>query len=61
MGEDGRGEGTTGPEDRARAALLRGIAEQAERAPNAAILLRLAEAYAWVMAPDQPHGGMTEK
>jgi hypothetical protein len=60
-GDGGRADGTGTQEARAREALLRGIADQAERAPNAAILLRLAEAYAWVVAPDQPHGGMTEK
>lgn len=41
----------------ARAALLSVIAEQAAKAPNATTLLRLAEAYAWAVAPDQAHGG----
>jgi hypothetical protein len=45
------------PADEARNRLLRAIAEQAARAPNATTLLRLAEAYAWTVAPDQPHGG----
>lgn len=43
-----------------RDALLAGILEQAPRAPNATSLLRLAEAYAWAVAPDQPHGGRME-
>ena len=38
-------------------ALLDNIHDQAVRAPNATALLRLAEAYAWTVAPDQPHGG----
>lgn len=49
------------PEDPAAAAresLLSAIAEQAARAPNATTLLRLAEAYAWAVAPDQAHGGV---
>jgi hypothetical protein len=45
-----------GPEE-ARDALIAAIATQAAAAPNATTLLRLAEAYAWVMAPAQPHGG----
>lgn len=44
----------------ARDSLLRAIAEQARRAPNATTLLRLAEAYAWAVEPDQPHGGTSE-
>jgi hypothetical protein len=43
--------------EEARDRLLRAIADQAARAPNATTLLRLAEAYAWTVAPDQPHGG----
>ena len=45
-----------GPEE-ARDALIAAIATQAAAAPNATTLLRLAEAYAWVMAPAQAHGG----
>jgi hypothetical protein len=44
----------------ARENLLRAIAAQAVRAPNATTLLRLAEAYAWVVEPAQPHGGTSE-
>lgn len=44
----------------AREALLRAIADQARRAPNATTLLRLAEAYAWAVEPAQPHGGTSE-
>jgi hypothetical protein len=40
-----------------RDALLAAIAAQVSVAPNATTLLRLAEAYAWVVAPDQAHGG----
>jgi hypothetical protein len=40
-----------------REALLGAIASQVSVAPNATTLLRLAEAYAWVVAPDEPHGG----
>lgn len=43
--------------DAARDALLSAIAQQAARAPNATTLLRLAEAYAWAVAPGQAHGG----
>ena len=42
---------------RVREALLENIHAQAVRAPNATALLRLAEAYAWTVAPSQPHGG----
>jgi len=41
----------------AREAILRMVAEQAAKAPNATTLLRLAEAYAWAVAPAQGHGG----
>ena len=41
----------------ARDALIAAIAAQAVAAPNATTLLRLAEAYAWVVEPAQPHGG----
>jgi len=42
---------------RVRQALLDNIYAQAVRAPNATALLRLAEAYAWTVAPGQPHRG----
>lgn len=45
---------------RVRKALLENIHAQVVRAPSASALLRLAEAYAWTVAPDQPHGGVTE-
>ena len=45
----------------ARDALIAAIAQQAVTAPNATTLLRLAEAYAWVVEPAQPHGGVPEK
>ena len=41
----------------AREALISAIAAQAAAAPNATTLLRLAEAYAWVVEPAQAHGG----
>ena len=43
--------------DQARDALLVAILTQAQVAPNATTLLRLAEAYAWVIEPAQAHGG----
>jgi hypothetical protein len=43
--------------DQAREALLAAILAQAQVAPNATTLLRLAEAYAWVIEPAQAHGG----
>jgi hypothetical protein len=46
---------------RVRQALLDNIHSQAVRAPNATALLRLAEAYAWTVAPDQPHRGGGEE
>jgi hypothetical protein len=45
---------------RVRKALLDNIHDQVLRAPSASALLRLAEAYAWTVAPGQPHGGVTE-
>ena len=39
-----------------RDALLLSIRAQAAVAPNATTLLRLAEAYAWAVAPAQDHG-----
>ncbi len=44
-----------------RDALLGAIRAQIAAAPNAMTLLRLAEAYAWTVAPDQPHGSREEK
>ena len=44
-----------------RDALLAAIRTQVGNAPNAMTLLRLAEAYAWAVAPDQPHGSRDEK
>jgi len=43
--------------EQARDALIGAIATQAAAAPNATTLLRLAEAYAWVVEPGQSHGG----
>lgn len=43
--------------EQARDALISAIAAQAAAAPNATTLLRLAEAYAWVVSPSQSHGG----
>ena len=40
----------------ARLALLEAISRTA-REGSSNVVLRLAEAYAWVSAPDQPHGG----
>ena len=45
---------------RVREALLREIHDHLKRGPNSTALLRLAEAYAWAVAPDQPHGGVAE-
>jgi hypothetical protein len=42
--------------EQARDALITAIAAQASVAPNATTLLRLAEAYAWAVAPAQAHG-----
>lgn len=42
--------------EEAREALLAAIAAQVPTAPNATTLLRLAEAYAWVVSPDHAHG-----
>jgi hypothetical protein len=46
--------------NRVRSALLDAIHDQVVRAPNASALLRLSEAYAWTVAPDQAHGGVAE-
>lgn len=37
--------------------LLKRIAAIAKNTTNATVLLKLAEAYAWVSSPNQPHGG----
>jgi hypothetical protein len=47
---------TTDPAELCREALLAAIARQVDLAPNATTLLRLAEAYAWCVAPGQDHG-----
>jgi hypothetical protein len=39
-----------------REVLLEAIRAQVSLAPNATTLLRLAEAYAWVVEPGQAHG-----
>jgi hypothetical protein len=44
-----------------RDALLAAIQAQIAAAPNATTLLRLAEAYAWTVAPDQPHASRDER
>jgi hypothetical protein len=46
--------------NRVRKALLEAIHDQIVRAPNASALLRLSEAYAWTVAPDQAHGGVND-
>jgi hypothetical protein len=51
----------TTPAEEARDALLAAIRNQVAVAPNATTLLRLAEAYAWTVAPEQSHGGGGEK
>ena len=51
----------TTPAEETRDALLAAIEKQVAGAPNATTLLRLAEAYAWTVAPDQSHGGGAEK
>jgi hypothetical protein len=51
----------TTPAEEARDALLTAIKNQVAGAPNATTLLRLAEAYAWTVAPEQSHGGGGEK
>jgi hypothetical protein len=47
----------TTPAEETRDAILNAIKAQVAAAPNATTLLRLAEAYAWTVAPDQGHGG----
>ena len=49
------------PAEETRDALLTAIKNQVAGAPNATTLLRLAEAYAWTVAPDQAHGGGADK
>lgn len=43
--------------EQTREVLLEQISAHARRAPNATTLLRLAEAWAWLQDPSQPHGG----
>lgn len=54
-------EPVTTPAEEARDALLAAIEKQVAVAPNATTLLRLAEAYAWTVSPDQSHGGGSDK
>jgi len=42
--------------EQTRTTLLNAINAQVRLAPNATTLLRLSEAYAWVVAPSQDHG-----
>lgn len=42
--------------DEVREALLDKIKDKVDANPNVAALSALAEAYAWVVAPAQPHG-----
>jgi hypothetical protein len=51
----------TTPAEETRDALLAAIKTQVAVAPNATTLLRLAEAYAWAVAPEQSHGGGADK
>jgi hypothetical protein len=43
-------------QDQVQAALLDKILEHSEKAATSEVLLKLAEAFAWVTAPNQPHG-----
>jgi hypothetical protein len=45
--------------DQAKEAVLEKITELSRSGINPALLLHLAEAYAWLEAPNQPHGGQT--
>ncbi len=47
------------PDDLApiREAIIEQIVAMAQTAKNSSTILRLAEAYAWMAHPDQPHGG----
>lgn len=47
------------PEDLApaREAIIEQLVHMAQTAKNSATILRLAEAYAWMTDPSQPHGG----
>ena len=47
---------TTDAAGQCREVLLEAIRAQVSLAPNATTLLRLAEAYAWCVAPAQDHG-----
>lgn len=42
------------------AALLAKIHQMVQATNSASTLLKLAEAYAWAVNPNQPHGGHTE-
>ncbi len=44
-------------QDEAREAILKEIAERAPTVGSAGQLRDLAEAFAWVISPSQPHGG----
>ena len=41
----------------AREAIIEQLVVMAQTAKNSATILRLAEAYAWLADPSQPHGG----
>ena len=41
----------------AREAIIEQLVAMAQTAKNSATILRLAEAYAWMVDPSQPHGG----
>jgi hypothetical protein len=45
---------------KAQHALLISIANAASKTSSASSLVQLAEAYAWAVAPTQPHGGSTK-
>lgn len=42
------------------AALLDAIAAQVEKGASATVILKLAEAYAWVSYPNNAHGGQQQ-
>jgi len=47
-------------QDDVREALLDLILAQTKTPSNSAVTLKLAEAYAWIVNPNQSHGGSTE-
>jgi hypothetical protein len=49
--------GTQELRDQAKEAVLEKITELTRSGINPALLLHLAEAFAWLEAPNQPHGG----